>query len=80
MREATKEERESVDNYIKSISQKVITIPDNATNGDVIKALFPNSRVDISCARAFFYIREDLKRFVTFDIDWWNAPYQEGDK
>ena len=32
---------------------------DNATNGDVIKALFPNEH--------------DFE--TDFDEDWWNAPY-----
>ena len=39
-------------------------IPDNATNGDVIKALFPNEH--------------DFE--TDFDADWWNAPYQKGGK
>lgn len=39
-------------------------IPDNATNGDVIKALFPNEH--------------DFE--TDFDEDWWNAPYQKGGK
>ena len=59
-----------------------IPIPDNATNGDVIKAMF-----DI--AEEYFY---DEDRMVdvygldrtddpsTFYADWWNAPYQKGGK
>lgn len=39
-------------------------IPGNATNGDVIKALFPNEH--------------DFE--TDFDEDWWNAPYQKGGK
>ena len=39
-------------------------IPDNATNGDVIKALFPNEH--------------DFE--TDFDEEWWNAPYQKGGK
>ena len=37
-------------------------IPDNATNGDVIKALFPKLECDYWCPR--------------FADDWWNAPYE----
>lgn len=39
-------------------------IPDNATNGDIIKALFPNEH--------------DFE--TDFDEEWWNAPYQQGGK
>lgn len=39
-------------------------IPDNATNGDVIKAMFPNEY--------------DFE--TDFDAEWWNAPYQKGGK
>jgi hypothetical protein len=39
-------------------------IPDNATNGDVIKALFPNEH--------------DFE--TDFDEEWWNAPYRKGGK
>ena len=39
-------------------------ISDNATNGDIIKALFPNE--------------SDFE--TDFDEKWWNAPYQKGSK
>ena len=57
-------------------------IPDNATNGDVIKVMFDTTEED-------FY---DEDRMVdvygldrtddpsTFYADWWNAPYQKGGK
>lgn len=43
----------------------VIKIPDNATNGDVIKAIFPETK--------------DLTgRFgVYLESEWWSAPYKE---
>lgn len=41
--------------------QNGIPIPDNATNGEVLKALFPNEH--------------DFE--TDFDADWWNAPYQQ---
>lgn len=41
-------------------------IPDNATNGDVIKALFPDA------GQPHFY---GVKNGC-FDADWWNAPYK----
>lgn len=39
-------------------------IPDNATNGDVLKAIFPNEY--------------DFE--TDFDEEWWNSPYQKGGK
>ena len=48
-------------------------IPDNATNGDAMKAMFPNERI-YKCQ--FGYDFEEC----SFDEEWWNAPYQKGDK
>lgn len=48
-------------------------IPDNATNGDVIKAMFEPNRVE----------RTDddvIVEHYDFSEDWWNAPYQKGGK
>ena len=47
-------------------------IPDNATNGEVIMALFPNERIGYceDCT--------DLGDIATFYDNWWNAPYQKG--
>ena len=48
-------------------------LPKNATNGDVIKAMFPTAK---------FYCAERLqtagmpRRNADFDVDWWNAPYK----
>ena len=53
---------------------KYIEIPDNATNGEVLKALFPNERIG-HCEDC-----TDLGDIATFDDDWWNALYQKGGK
>lgn len=51
---------------------KAIPIPDNATNGDMIKAMFPDMRDEIWNA--------------LYDADlcgknsWWNAPYKRGNE
>lgn len=47
-----------------------IEIPDNATNGDVIKMVFPNMKVDVSGG----VIKSD--RYTQFDLSWWNALYK----
>ena len=40
-------------------------IPDNATNGDVIKAMFDE-------------VEYELIRDKILDSSWWNIPYQKG--
>ena len=48
-------------------------IPDNATNGDVIKAMFKPNHVERT---------EDnvIVEEYMFDKEWWNVPYQKGGK
>ena len=46
--------------------------PENATNGDMIKALFPTKT----------FIREDDEvgdDDTVFDLSWWNSPYKRGE-
>ena len=57
----------------------VINIPNNATNGDVIKALFPNSEVcepiiEDDIIHIIFADKADSA--IGFDYSWWNAPYK----
>lgn len=54
---------------------KNVSIPDNATNGDMIKALFANVRID-----KFIHdvnIRANNSVVAQFDKSWWNSPYKE---
>lgn len=58
-----------------------IVIPEGATNGDMIKALFPNIKInDIDCLK-MIYTGIDYKNMIGFNLDatkeWWNAPYKE---
>lgn len=58
----------------------IIEIPDNATNGDMIKALFPNAEYWDSTEfeneeRINF---EDNDCLECLNLDWWNAPYKRG--
>ena len=56
---------------------ETIFIPRNATNGDVLKKMFPTAK---------FYCAEQLqtagmpRRNADFDVDWWNAPYKESEE
>ena len=63
-----------------------ILIPDNATNGDVIKAMFPNLKYKYTVIDEYtneptfvMLIDEDII-LTNFSMDWWNALYQRGDK
>ena len=69
--------RQVVKNFQGTIASAIAngtSIPDNATNGEVLKALFPNERIG-HCDDC-----TDLGDIATFDDDWWNAPYQKGGK
>jgi len=48
-------------------------IADNATNGDVIMAMFDCMVIDISDGEVCVE-----KIYFPFDEEWWNAPYKEG--
>lgn len=53
------------------------TVLDNATNGDVIKAMFPNIRsVKLHNEMKEIIDVPNDYGFVRFDLDWWNAPYK----
>ena len=58
-----------------------VILPDNATNGDMIKAMFPLIEVqrEISSTSDNIVMRDDsffgaINRFHT---DWWKAPYKK---
>jgi hypothetical protein len=68
-----------------------VEIPDNATNGDMIKALFPNAEfdnampftdgrwetmnLDTENRTRAIYKPTQLRTYA----DWWNSPYKKGD-
>lgn len=57
----------------------LIEIPKNATNGDVIKALFPCEEKDEDFGDGTtLYKGLDFSQF--FHTDWWKAPYKQEDK
>jgi len=51
-------------------------IPDNATNGDVLISLYPNLKYTIQNGR----VVTTIGVASSFDLDWWNSPYQKGGK
>ena len=48
------------------------TIPDNATNGDIIKTMFPT--ID----KYNNMLLENHSKNILFDDEWWNTPYIKG--
>lgn len=51
-----------------------IVIPDNATNGDVIKALFPKADIDGRHKEVYVVIDDEV---LDFSENWWFAHYKE---
>lgn len=57
----------------------MIPFPDNATNGDVIKAVFPNIEIIINTETHEVTVDDSVNTYMHFfDLDWWNAPYKRG--
>ena len=60
-----------------------LSFPDGATNGDVIKTLFPDIQTNEEWKSIFHcFIETDGHTAITACgmRDWWNAPYKEGEK
>lgn len=66
---------------LKQAIRNGVILPENATNGDVIKALFPSWEIDaeddedeeepvVTC-----WIDRKTQNWTCFDLSWWNAPY-----
>ena len=62
--------------------KNIILIKNRATNGDVVKAAFPNAKIVETDLEVFLYTgtREKDEDIQIFDTEWWNAPYQKGGK
>jgi len=54
-----------------------IPIPDNATNGDVIKVMFADAEVN---GETDLTVSFSIDSNTAFTRKWWNAPYQKGGK
>lgn len=59
---------------------EAIRIPQNATNGDVIKAMFPDIEIYDSKAIESIYTGIPFGEYIGANVDcmrkWWNAPYE----
>jgi len=61
----------SIGEFSRLVDIKVIPIPEKATNGDVIKAMFPQDE-EIILDTIIFKLNGSKCRV---SVDWWNAPY-----
>ena len=68
---------------IKALPPVTPTFPKGATNGDIIKAMFPNIEANEVKTNTGGYIEvkyldtTDECDATAFRKDWWNAPYTE---
>ena len=63
----------------KRLKENAIIIPEGATNGDVIKAMFPNAETWVEFDSNGDVMRFDIAENSTlecFNLKWWNAPYK----
>jgi hypothetical protein len=71
-----KTERSFVGNFLnKCLISNAIVIQDNITNGDVLKAVFPNMKINILDG----VVETDLDRITRFRHGWWDSPYEQGE-
>ena len=74
---------EFADKCRKCGAKNFIRIPNNATNGDVIKVMFPQY-TPRQCGFSIWLV-DDTKGIehamdtARFDVDFWNAPYKGGE-
>ena len=72
--------------FIKERIKNGTPLPENPTNGDIIKAMFPNAIIEImkSCVEknmvcVTWGFKEIPSYYNRFYEDWWNAPYKGGE-
>lgn len=56
----------------------IIEIPDNATNGDMMKTLFKNAIIEERDYGVIIFSISNLPLWYAYK-DWWNAPYKKGE-
>ena len=68
------------DDVASADTVQAIPIPKGATNGDIIKAMFPHSLFEEhtdSDGYTWMIMWNGIDYQCDFDIDWWNSPYKE---
>lgn len=62
--------------YFKEALQNGTFISNNATNGDMIKAMYPNIESRLDEKTGIMLIKWADGTMKTFKTIWWNAPYK----
>ena len=57
-----------------------IIVPKGATNGDMIKAMFPNTEFKNDHDFTIWGYINNGDCVARYGIDWWNAPYKRGNE
>ena len=63
---------------VGNCQQNVGTMSEKVTNGDMIKALYPN--IEEERIEDIINIYSLCEHSVTFDTDWWDKPYRTESK
>ena len=71
----TMSDSEMVD-FLYKMARNGASIPDNATNGEIVQMMFPNVNVYEHNGGATYSVNNEYN----FNATWWNAPYQKGGK
>jgi hypothetical protein len=70
---------EDIERIQNALTVNAIPIPDGATNGDMIMAMFPNLTIyGIDKENDCITICIDDIFYQKFRYSWWNAPYEGG--
>lgn len=67
-------ERETAEMFLSAF-EKAVVVPDDATNGEVFTAMFPNVEVEIEGKYITLWL--DEYKWLDIDYDLWNAPYKK---
>ena len=70
-------ELETIEMFLNAFKEMQI-IPDNATNGDMIKAMFPNIEITYHNDNIELYNKNSISAEVLYQ--WWNEPYKRGNE
>jgi hypothetical protein len=64
--------------FLKTVpTANVVEISEGATNGDMIKAMFPNAIIEINELGSMVHVKYNNHTcWVNYELDWWNAPYK----
>ena len=57
---------------------EAIPIPEGATNGDMIRALYPNALIEKWNEYGTVRVWHDIYD-VNYSMTWWNSPYKESE-